>query len=140
MGQPLFDHSPNLTAERHIRGAKNNLAFGDALKASGQNDPTTVGWAITALFYSAVHTVRAYLLARHKVVVSSHEDVRSFESKYPELKRTSPSYRHLKQQSEKARYYLFERFTWDDYIDLRVDAQRVLSTWEAKVGTASEKK
>lgn len=138
MGQPLFDRSPELTAERHLEGARCNIAYADSLRdahvSDAEVDPMVVGWAITALFYAAVHAVRAYLRHAKGVVVSSHEDIRKFEEKYPELRRTEVPYKHLKQQSESARYYLNSRFTWTDYEELRKDAVRVLKVWESKIG------
>ena len=133
MKPPSSERSPELTAQRHLDGARQNIEFGDRLSETGDEDPIVVGWAITALFYSAVHSVRAMLLAKHKVVASSHEDVRAYERQYPELKRTNTSYRHLKQQSESARYYLNRRFTWKDYRTLRNDAVRIQKTWEPVV-------
>jgi uncharacterized protein (UPF0332 family) len=119
-----------LTARQHLSGAEANLAFADQLHRTQGNDFVVVGWAITALFYAAVHAVRAYLLARHGIRVAAHEDMRRLLQEHPELKRTHTSYNHLKQQSESARYYLNPAFTWSDYESLLKDAQKVLATWK----------
>ncbi len=105
------------------------MAFADALRAGPNADPATVGWAITALFYAAVHAVRAYVLEHHGIRVVSHEDVRRLRHRFPELRKTESKYAHLKQQSEAARYYLSDHFTWADFDELRRDAEMVLKTW-----------
>jgi hypothetical protein len=117
---------------RHLEGAEVNLAFGDALRKAGASDPAAVGWAITALFYSALHVVRAYAATKGDVI-TSHEDMRSLIHARPELKSTHPSYQNLKQQSEKWRYYLDKQFTWADYDEIRKHADRILKTWKPKV-------
>ena len=134
MSRDLF--SNELTAVQHLEGAKAHLAFADALAAAGATtteDPVAVGWAITALFYSAVHCVRAYLVSAKKAKVVSHEDFRRLEREFPELNASRAPYQTLKQQSESARYYLNKNFTWADYQKLRRDAARVLNTWEPRV-------
>lgn len=120
-----------------MAGAEANLVFAAGLRAAAVQDHVVIGWAITALFYSSVHAVRAYLLARHDVRVAAHEDMRSLLQKHPELKKTHTAYYHLKQQSESARYYLNQAFTWSDYDSLRRDAERVLATWRPLVGRGS---
>lgn len=124
-----------LTAQQHWAGAEANLVFAGKLRSAEAQDYVVVGWAITALFYSAVHAVRAYLLAHHGVRVVAHEDMRRMLESHPELRRTHTSYNHLKQQSESARYYLNQSFTWADYDKLLKDAERVLSTWRSHVKT-----
>ena len=128
----LFERSPELTAERHFEGAKATLALADSMHAARDDRRFAVGWAITMLFYTAVHAVRGYLLARHRVVVSSHEDIRKYEKEHPELAKMQAPYKELKQQSEAVRYYLNEKFTWDDYAHLRSRAARVLDHWQAQ--------
>lgn len=131
--------STELAADQHIAGAEAHLAFGDSLRAAAGadpgavEDPTVVGWAITALFYCAVHAVRAYLVAAKGVRVSAHEDMKRYLADYPELRKTSSAYSTLKQESESARYYLNSNFRWKDYDELRKDAARVLATWKPKV-------
>lgn len=120
-------------AQRHAAGAVRNLDFARALRGAGATDATTVGWAITALFYAAVHAVRAYLMHAHGEVVTSHEDLRHLPAKYPELKRTLSKYSYLKQESESARYYLNEKFTWADFDKIDPQAVLVLKTWLPKV-------
>lgn len=116
-------------AQRHAAGAVRNLDFARSLRTGQATDPTTVGWAITALFYAAVHAVRAHLVHRHGEVVTSHEDLRHLKDKYTELNRTLSKYSYLKQQSESARYYLNDSFTWADFDKIDPQAVLVLKTW-----------
>jgi hypothetical protein len=117
-------------ARRHLDSVEKNLTFADWLKGTERTDPTTIGWAITVLFYAAVHAVRAYLAARHEVVVTAHIDMRQHVATYPELRRTKADYEQLKQQSESARYYGDECFTWQDFDKLKQTAVRIRSTWK----------
>ncbi|MBI4702052.1 MAG: hypothetical protein HY744_13015 [Deltaproteobacteria bacterium] len=122
--------------QRYLEGAASNLGFADWLKSTGRDDPTTVGWAITAAFYAAVHAVRAYLLARHGVRVGAHTDMPGLQAQHPELNNTARDYNMLKQESQSARYYLNQRFTWADFDKLRAKAARVQATWRPKTEQA----
>lgn len=122
-----------LTVEQHLKGARDNLAFADQLRAVANQDVCVIRWAITALFYSAVHAVRGYLVARHGVTVISHQQMRDLERDHPELMKTKVDYDQLKQQSHTARYYLSNRFTWADFDVLRSRAERVLRHWSIVV-------
>jgi hypothetical protein len=108
-------------------------SFADGLHASSATDAATLQWAVTALFYSALHVLRAYLLARHGERVTAHDEMHALLAKYPELNRTKAPYDLLKQESHAARYYLSEKFTWTDYDFLRKECSRVLNTWQPKV-------
>jgi len=116
---------------RHLDGADRFFEHADFLRGSGRTDPTTIGWAITALFYSALHELRAYIQARHNREIATHEDMRDLPSTYPELRKTSTDYEELKQQSQGARYYMKE-FTWDDFARLRSTVTRIKSCWRGK--------
>lgn len=123
---------PEVGGEVHLRAVREHLAHGDFLKTTGRSDPVTVGWAITALFYSALHAVRAYLKACKDVDVTSHEDYQAHARRFPELNRTQRDYDLLKQQSHSARYYCNPNFAWQDYESLRQKANRVANTWVPK--------
>jgi hypothetical protein len=129
-------HSPSSDesagADVHVRAVADHIAFGDWLKASGRDDATAVGWAITALFYAALHAVRAYLKACKSVDVSSHDDFKAYERQYPELKKTALDYNFLKQESQSARYYCNPNFTWSNFDELRKKAERVAGIWVPK--------
>ncbi len=118
------------SADLHLQAARDHIAHGDFLQSTGRNDPVTVGWAITALFYGALHAVRAYLKACKDVDVTSHEDFSNHARAYPELKRSQVDYDWLKQESQAARYYCNPNFTWADFVQLRKAANKVLATWE----------
>ncbi len=119
-------------AETHLRAVTEHIAHGEWLKSSGRTDATTVGWAITALFYAALHSVRAYLKACKNVDVSSHDDFKAYERQFPELKKTALDYNFLKQESQSARYYCNPNFTWTNFDDLRKKAERVAGIWVPK--------
>lgn len=91
-----------------------------------------MGWAITALFYAAVHATRAYLKACKDIEVSSHDDFRGQLEQYPELKSSRAEYDLLKQQSHSARYYCNPNFTWADYERLLPKANKIASTWRPR--------
>jgi hypothetical protein len=59
--KPSSSSEWDAAARRHLDNIEKNLAFADWLKSSGRTDPTTVGWAITVLFYASLHAVRAHL-------------------------------------------------------------------------------
>jgi hypothetical protein len=115
----------------HLAAVDAHLAHAERLKATGDADPVMVGWAITALFYAALHAVRGYLRACKDVEVTSHDEFKNLIHAYPELKRTNEDYDNLKQQSQSARYYCNPNFTWADYEHLRRKALRIASMWKA---------
>jgi hypothetical protein len=127
------------SVEQRLRGVEQFVRFADTLKVSGSSDFVTVGWAITALFYSAVHEIRAYLKAKHGLNVASHEEMRHVEQRHPELQRTKGIYDLLKQESHSARYYLNERFTWSDYEILRKKATAFQAAWRSKTLQCAER-
>ena len=120
---------PTPGGQVHLEAVGAHLEYAAFLKSTLRDDPVTVGWAITALFYAAVHSVRGYLKACKQIDVSSHDDFRQWIQKYPELKRTSSEYDLLKQQSQSARYYCNPNFTWTDVDVLRKKAEKVAATW-----------
>jgi HEPN domain-containing protein len=131
MGRKLSSEDAE-TVQKHLQGADDQLAHADWLhSSSGRSDSTTVGWAITSLFYAAVHAVRAYLVSEKGEKVTAHAEMRGFYEKYPELKKTKSAYDLLKQESEGARYYL-TKFTWEDFAKLRPDARKVIAVWGPK--------
>jgi len=108
-------------ARIHLDGARDCLAFSEQVVATMSG--THCGWAVTGLFYSAVHLVRAYLRTKG-CVISAHQDMRSKYDEYPELRRVKPSYEHLKQQSEQARYYVVP-FAASDVAKLRKSVETI---------------
>jgi hypothetical protein len=90
------------TEGNHRAQAQDNEAFADFLLA--HNEPRYLGWAVTSIFYAAVHYGRAFLRARSGPAITSHP---GFETHFLRFSR-DPSlyslYRRLKDESERARY------------------------------------
>ena len=124
---PTASDSTEPSARAHLAGADANVAFGVSLVEDHPADPVAVGWAITALFYAALHETRAYLAARHGKHVVAHEDMRPVWGAHPEMGRCRAPYTELKQQSESARYYLNQAFDPADFEHLRARYQSVRS-------------
>lgn len=129
--QPSASEADRAEGRKHLQAVEDHVAHGDFLKATGRTDVITIGWAITALFYSAVHALRAYLRACKGVTIASHDDFHTQQRIYPELNRTKVEYDLLKQESQSARYYCGE-FTWEDFDKLRAKANKVANTWRNK--------
>lgn len=86
----------------HLRAASECRDFVQRLLAIG--DPRNYGWAVTATFYAALHTIRAYFGAKG-VEVASHVDGERLFRDMPELRAAVAPFKGLKQASEAARYY-----------------------------------
>jgi hypothetical protein len=108
----------------HLKGAYDCIAFSSRVV---EHIPEHCGWAVTAIFYAAVHFVRAYLTSVKGCVITRHEDLRTKYDEYPELRRVKAAYEHLKQQSEKARYYATP-FALTDVTSLRRQLETVSKT------------
>ena len=115
-----------MTRDEHIDGAERFLRFADSL-AQQQGDATAVGWALTALFYAALHGLRAYFVTQG-YQADSHEAAKRLCLADHRTRVLRPDYEHLKQTSEKARYYLDTQATWDDYTKVRQKAVKVLKS------------
>lgn len=110
----------------HLDGARANEKVSEALQL------VSPGWAITALFYSAVHFMRAYLAAHHGVQIASHDAMHELWNRFPELRKVKVEYVHLKQTSEAFRYYL-QDFDAQDVIDTRRHLAKVRGVLEPKI-------
>ena len=115
----------------HLEAVGKHLDHAAFLRSTNRTDAVTVGWAITALFYAALHSVRGYLKACKQVDVTSHDDFKALVHTHTELKRTSVEYDLLKQESQSARYYCNPNFTWADVDELRKKAEKIANTWRA---------
>jgi hypothetical protein len=69
-------------------------------------------WAVTVIFYTAVHLVEQFLAQRGQDLLS-HQTRERFISQNVDLKPIWSAYRELKYQSERARY-LVARFQPDE--------------------------
>lgn len=84
----------------HLWQADHNEAFYSRLLTTKFLD-----WVVTAIFYSALHYVDAYLAAKQDIHPSRHYEGRDFwVATESNLKRIWNQYRWLKDKSEAARY------------------------------------
>jgi len=90
------------------------------------------GWAITALFYAAVHYVRSYLVVRHQRHVEAHEAMRQVWREFPEMQRIRSEYELLKKESEQFRYYLVQ-FSTDDFKKLQTKLDKIKTVLEPRI-------
>lgn len=102
----------------HIRQAEHNERFLESFDL-----PTTpfLDWATTAIFYTAVHYVRA-VAAHHRVTnISRHGEVDKLFATLPILRQNPgvyDDYRQLKDDSRDARYDM-RRLTLREVVELR---------------------
>jgi hypothetical protein len=89
-----------LTKDEHLAKAEANESFADNLQL---NSPVDVDWALTALFYAAVHYVQAYFANIGRDFVT-HTNRCSAIQKDPNLKAAYGEYRELMSLSRDARY------------------------------------
>lgn len=115
----------------HLNQARANREHAEWLLTSRPNDPTALQWAVTATFYSALHGLTAYLMARG-ITVSDH--TRRAHALANPANGVPPSlhddYRNLERRSRQARY-LLRRFSVQQVRDL---LDRQLATIAAFVG------
>jgi hypothetical protein len=84
----------------HLSRAIENEQFADSLNSSSSLE---TDWAITALFYSAVHYVDAYLVVARSKPIDHQERERMIE-RNGTLSGIFMPYRELKRMSRAARY------------------------------------
>ena len=87
----------------HLAEARANRAFAEGILASGDASPTHLRWAVVLIFYSALHSVDAYLagFGRHP---RNHED--RLWHLHPASDDIWVPYRRLYDASRHARYEL----------------------------------
>ncbi len=90
-----------LSLEDHEAWASKNRSFFE--EASGKRVRHWDGWAVTVLFYTALHKVKALLADRGDVSVS-HKDTLRYLQKDPAFLRLSSLYSDMLQASIDARY------------------------------------
>ena len=84
----------------HLAKAQGNKTFAYNLSVT---TPTAIGWALTALFYSALHYVEAYNAKYHQHF-SRHEDLSREIGRNPVLQPIYDDYKDLLAFSWNARY------------------------------------
>jgi hypothetical protein len=94
----------NEKAVKHLDKARRNYAFFLAI----QHDPTRTEWAVTILFYTALHLIQAYLW---QVATSAFDVPRNHKERDNHIGLKMPSevyasYRKLQDESTFARYHI----------------------------------
>jgi hypothetical protein len=106
------------TPSEHLDQARDNRAHAEWLISVKPTDPTALQWATTAAFYSALHGLTAYLLARGWVVRSHTARVQALDDPNSGVPASVlDAYRMLEDLSRGARYELWV-FTAQDVRDL----------------------
>ena len=86
--------------DEHLLKAEGNRRFAYALRPA---NPVVSGWAITVLFYSALHYVEAYN-AKYNCHFGTHDDLKRDISRNPQLSAIYDDYSDLLNFSWNARY------------------------------------
>lgn len=107
------------TGGEHLAGAQKNEAFAINLHQQGH-----FGWAVTVMFYSAVHYTRGYLASCHGLRVVRHDDMKGLWKTFTDLAQIRSSYDLLKEKSHAHRYYLV-KFTDPQVSQLLVHLQKI---------------
>ena len=108
----------------HFRKGRNNRTFAESLAL---RDQTEVGWALTALFYSALHFIEAYS-ARYGKNFYSHQERNEEVQTNPVHTAIADEYMDLNSFGWNARYTMqvYERSHYEE-------AHRYLEAIEAHV-------
>lgn len=93
-------HQPRPPHTEYLRKARSNRAFAETLDP---NNPTHAGWALVALFYSALHFVQAYS-AKFGHYYSSHKDRNADMQRNPVFDEIIVDYNELAILGWNARY------------------------------------
>jgi hypothetical protein len=90
--------------DEHLKKARKNKEFANGVKL---DNPTSVGWALTSLFYSALHYIEAYN-AKYHFHGKNHQDLNDNINRNPVLLPISDVYLDLSAFSWNARYRIIE--------------------------------
>jgi uncharacterized protein (UPF0332 family) len=91
------------TTSEHRARAEQNLRFARSLDL---DSTPYLDWVVTAYFYAALHLVDALLYHQERIDPPNHEVRRDFVKTKWYLRGIRDEYRHLKDHSEAARYWL----------------------------------
>ncbi len=105
------------TINEHLAQARGNEDFADRLIETWGD--THAAWALTVLFYSAVHYGRAFVRARQGPTITSHPGFETYFLRTGGTSQHYAFYRRLKDESEHARYDCVS-FTAQDVSDMKV--------------------
>lgn len=127
--------SSDLSVEDHLRVADELFELAAWLIAA-RPEGFANGWAVTHVFYAAVHALSACVLARHGVRAPAHQDRFHWFREYPELRKSEAwDYRLLKTASEESRYR-GQRYTVAQYTEFRATAEKLCKHWRSMAGKA----
>jgi len=100
----------------HLTWAERNEKAAERLLQSWQDE--LADWAVTMLFYAAVHFARAYVLSKGTAIITSHLGFDSLFFRSGGDPNLHKLYRRLKDESEAARYDC-RRYRQEDVLKLR---------------------
>jgi hypothetical protein len=106
----------------HLQQAQHNEAFFAAIDVNSYGD-----WAVTVLFYAALHYIDAYLAQRGHFDPGSHDVRDGLIRQYGPTRQVARQYFRLKSFSGTARYY-GGRFAMADIAQLRLNQFEVVKT------------
>lgn len=106
----------------HVDQAKHNFDFFQSLDKETYSD-----WAVTVLFYTALHYIDAFL-ATQSIHPGSHDIRDKYVNRVSQLKPLYPSYSFLKNHSRNARYSPPTSFTGSDVSQLESVHLRTIRT------------
>lgn len=89
-----------ITKEEHLYKAAQNEAFADNIKLDSD---CSIGWAVTVIFYSALHYIEAYFVTYRKGY-NNHYSRSSAIQNDPRIRSLYDDYRKLEDLSREARY------------------------------------
>jgi hypothetical protein len=108
------------TTPEHKQKAENNEYFVSTLQNPFWD------WAITGMFYAAVHYVEAYLATHNPPIHSRNHNVRDSNVQADSvLKAVYDDYRDLKNECHDARYQAHLGFTQRDVVRLQANLEAV---------------
>lgn len=117
------------SANAHIEQAGANLAHAEWLLTTRSHDLTARQWAVTAIFYSALHAMTAHLLAQGVSVKSHTERVKAIMNPVHGVPLpVMQAYRRLEEKSRGARYEL-RVFATGDVRDLLDQELAIISAF-----------
>ena len=100
------------TVAQHLEQFERNLAVSSRLEASDDFD-----WAVTTLFYAALHLMQAYMI-QHDLKADSHRRREQLMLAHSGLRIVVDQYRALRSLSEHARYEC-RRFSREEFESIR---------------------
>jgi hypothetical protein len=110
------------TIDEHLDQFQHNDVASQVLARAGDN----WDWAVTAMFYAALHLCQAYLI-RAGLEANSHGSRDRQMLASPQLRPILDQYRALRNDSQEARYEC-RRFSLEEYESIREGSFTILTT------------